>query len=90
MTEQRRVPFPWCAPESLRSRQFSLATGTVPIYLFMLFKNCIFKIWLNLDVWMFGITLWEMFTFGDEPWAGLSGHDILNRVCEIYVAYFYC
>lgn len=27
MTEQRRVPFPWCAPESLKLRQFSLATG---------------------------------------------------------------
>ncbi|KAK4018367.1 hypothetical protein OUZ56_000428 [Daphnia magna] len=57
MTEQRRVPFPWCAPESLKLRQFSLAT----------------------DVWMFGITLWEMYTFGEEPWAGLSGHEILNR-----------
>ena len=58
MTEQRRVPFPWCAPESLKSRQFSHAS----------------------DVWMFGITLWEMYTFGEEPWAGLSGHEILQKV----------
>ena len=58
MTEQRKVPLPWCAPESLRWRQFSHAS----------------------DVWMLGITLWEMYTFGQEPWAGLSGRDILQRI----------
>ncbi|GIY81926.1 activated CDC42 kinase 1 [Caerostris extrusa] len=41
MTEHKKVPFPWCAPESLKSRQFSHAS----------------------DTWMFGVTLWEMFTF---------------------------
>lgn len=41
-----------------------------------------FKIYA--DVWMFGITLWEMFTFGEEPWAGLSGHEILNKVPGFY------
>lgn len=48
MSERRRVPFPWCAPESLRTRQFSHAS----------------------DVWMFAVALWEMFTFGEEPWIG--------------------
>ena len=33
MTEQRRVPFPWCAPESLKSRQFSFASGSYLIQL---------------------------------------------------------
>lgn len=42
MTEHKKVPFPWCAPESLKTRQFSHAS----------------------DTWMFGVTLWEMFTFG--------------------------
>lgn len=27
MTEHKKVPFPWCAPESLKSRQFSHASG---------------------------------------------------------------
>lgn len=35
MTEHKKVPFPWCAPESLKSRQFSHASGqcsvTVPL-----------------------------------------------------------
>uniref|UniRef100_A0A2A4JP49 non-specific protein-tyrosine kinase n=1 Tax=Heliothis virescens TaxID=7102 RepID=A0A2A4JP49_HELVI len=58
MSEGRRVPFPWCAPESLRSRQFSHAS----------------------DVWMFAVALWEMYTFGEEPWIGLNGSEILRLI----------
>lgn len=58
MSERRRVPFPWCAPESLRSRQFSHAS----------------------DVWMFAVALWEMYTFGEEPWIGLNGSEILRFI----------
>uniref|UniRef100_A0A3Q2Y024 Tyrosine kinase, non-receptor, 1 n=1 Tax=Hippocampus comes TaxID=109280 RepID=A0A3Q2Y024_HIPCM len=32
------------------------------------------------DVWMYGVTLWEMFTYCEEPWFGLSGRQILWRV----------
>uniref|UniRef100_A0A1A8FN27 non-specific protein-tyrosine kinase n=1 Tax=Nothobranchius korthausae TaxID=1143690 RepID=A0A1A8FN27_9TELE len=32
------------------------------------------------DVWMFGVTMWEMFTYCDEPWLGLAGQQILWRV----------
>lgn len=56
MTEHKKVPFPWCAPESLRFRQFSHAS----------------------DTWMFGVTVWEMFTFGEDPWMGLIGKQIFN------------
>jgi activated CDC42 kinase 1 len=69
MAERKKVPFPWCAPESLKSRQFSHAS----------------------DTWMFGVTLWEMFTFGEEPWIGLNGKQgrlsIHSGVCSI--GYFY-
>ncbi|KAL3269984.1 hypothetical protein HHI36_009040 [Cryptolaemus montrouzieri] len=58
MTEHKKVPFPWCAPESLRSRQFSHAS----------------------DTWMFGVTVWEMFTFGEDPWMGLIGSQILRKI----------
>lgn len=58
MTEHRRVPFPWCAPESLKTKQFSHAS----------------------DAWMYGVTVWEMFTFGEEPWLGLNGTQILQKV----------
>ncbi|XP_061661011.1 activated CDC42 kinase 1 isoform X2 [Syngnathoides biaculeatus] len=58
MEEGHKVPFPWCAPESLKTRTFSHAS----------------------DTWMFGVTLWEMFTHGQEPWPGLNGSQILHKV----------
>lgn len=58
MTEHKKVPFPWCAPESLRHRQFSHAS----------------------DSWMFAVTLWEMYTFGEDPWIGLNGSQILRKI----------
>ncbi|XP_024136388.1 activated CDC42 kinase 1 [Oryzias melastigma] len=58
MEEGHKIPFPWCAPESLKSRSFSHAS----------------------DTWMFGVTLWEMFSHGREPWLGLNGSQILHKV----------
>ncbi|KAJ8008191.1 hypothetical protein DPEC_G00102200 [Dallia pectoralis] len=58
MTAHKRIPFAWCAPESLRVGSFTHSS----------------------DVWMFGVLLWEMFTFCEEPWLGLSGRQILWRV----------
>ncbi|ELU18506.1 hypothetical protein CAPTEDRAFT_168170 [Capitella teleta] len=58
MTEHKKVPFAWCAPESLKSRHFSHAS----------------------DCWMFAVTLWEMFTNGQEPWVGLNGTQILEKI----------
>ncbi|XP_061569681.1 activated CDC42 kinase 1 isoform X1 [Cololabis saira] len=58
MEEGHKIPFPWCAPESLKSRTFSHAS----------------------DTWMFGVSLWEMFTHGQEPWLGLNGSQILHKV----------
>ncbi|KAL4220792.1 non-membrane spanning protein tyrosine kinase [Mactra antiquata] len=58
MQEHKKVPFAWCAPESLKSRQFSHAS----------------------DAWMYAVTLWEMFTFGQEPWLGYNGSQILHKI----------
>ncbi|XP_056612967.1 non-receptor tyrosine-protein kinase TNK1 [Triplophysa dalaica] len=58
MTAHRRIPFAWCAPESLRVGTFLHAS----------------------DVWMFGVTLWEMFTYCEEPWLGFSARQILYSI----------
>ncbi|KAK4312305.1 hypothetical protein Pmani_016258 [Petrolisthes manimaculis] len=30
------------------------------------------------DVWSYGITLWEMYTFGDQPYGDLPGHKVIE------------
>ncbi|EDQ88932.1 uncharacterized protein MONBRDRAFT_44237 [Monosiga brevicollis MX1] len=32
------------------------------------------------DVWSFGITLWEIATFGDVPYPGLEARDVINQL----------
>ncbi|CAG7731657.1 unnamed protein product [Allacma fusca] len=34
------------------------------------------------DIWMFGVILWELFTFGEIPWKGLTGTQIAQKIIE--------
>eukprot|EP00080_Pristionchus_pacificus_P016816 PDM76836.1 protein kinase [Pristionchus pacificus] len=32
------------------------------------------------DVYSMGVAMWEIFTYGEEPWVGLKGIDVLQKV----------
>lgn len=32
------------------------------------------------DVWAYSVCLWEMFSYGFQPWAALTGHQILEAI----------
>ncbi|CAF1091366.1 unnamed protein product, partial [Didymodactylos carnosus] len=32
------------------------------------------------DAWMYAVTIWELFSFGEEPWFGLKVNEILDII----------
>ncbi len=54
------------------------------LYLFRCAPECInfLRFTSASDVWAYGVTLWEMFSYGFQPWAALTGQQILEAIDE--------
>lgn len=35
---------------------------------------------IKSDVWAFGVTVWEIFTYCEQPWPNMSAGEILNKI----------
>lgn len=68
-TDEPKVPIKWSCPSSI-------AYGIFSSKVFFL----VFLIWYQSDVWSFGIVLWEVFTFGEIPYPGLTNLETIDFV----------
>ena len=40
------------------------------------------KFTMATDVWSFGIVMWEVFTYGQQPYVGLTNEEVISSVTK--------
>ncbi|VEN45721.1 unnamed protein product [Callosobruchus maculatus] len=59
------VPLRWCAPESLNCTQTTIQPRAVTA---------------EGNVWALGVTMWEVYGCGEQPYAGLTDDEVIAQV----------
>nr|CAI5819803.1 unnamed protein product [Callosobruchus analis] len=59
------VPLRWCAPESLNCTQTTIQPKVVTA---------------EGNIWALGVTMWEVYECGEQPYAGLTDDEVIAQV----------
>lgn len=58
----------------------STQPGTWPLRWYSPEALNFYKFTTKCDVWSYGVTLWEAFSYGDRPYRGMKGYEILQMI----------